>query len=180
MHNGYHELFSSFWNRIFITIDWLLASQPPEENRPNHEIWYIYIYIYIYCHPQADSFVVSQLSNVVRPTRCFNLISKPGWLNDNKYLTPGLSSSRCKWKEIFTYISSLHTRYRLPKCSIHVKSYCISSYAAATNSPHGCSTQVGWGAHILSPTNLSMDRPRNLAVFTSVGYFTPETSLKLA
>ena len=41
---------------------------------------YIYIYIYVYCHPQTDCFIVLQFFRVCRPTRCFKLVSKPGWI----------------------------------------------------------------------------------------------------
>ena len=38
---------------------------------------FIYIYIYIYCHPQTDSFIVSQLFSVARHIGCLKLGSKP-------------------------------------------------------------------------------------------------------
>ena len=41
---------------------------------------YIYTYIYTYCHPQTDSFIVSQLFSVARHTGRFKLSLKPAQL----------------------------------------------------------------------------------------------------
>ena len=77
--------------------------------------WWWYIYIYIVIHWQTVS--------------CFKPRSK-----SVRYLTPAPPSPLHKWRNFFTYIY-LHICYRLPECSIHEKSKCISAYVAACKFP---------------------------------------------
>ena len=103
---------------------------------------YIYIYIYIYCHPQTDCFVVSQLFSVARYVGHLKLGPKPAQLYIRLNIRPLGKQVYHVGKGIIRYYVAtaafvcLHfIPYRIPECSIHLKSFALCEWQPKIPSP---------------------------------------------
>ena len=116
---------------------------------------YIYIYIYIYCHPQADSFVVSQLISVARHAGHFKLGLKPAQLYIRLSIIPLSQQSTKVSSGIRTHyvIAFVCLEFALPDTSVFnsYEELCIREWQPLIPSPE-CSTPRVRGAYILSST----------------------------
>ena len=112
----------------------------------NFTYLYIYIYIYIYCHPQTDSFVISQFFIVARLARCFKLGLIPSWLYISQVSYPRDIVILCVNEGIF-----LHTSFYIYVIGYLIleKWYFVSTYVEAGKYPHQSARAAGISIYIV-------------------------------
>ncbi len=93
-----------------------------------HTHTYIYIYIYKYCHPQTDSFVVSQLFSAARHVEHLKLRSKLAQLYVRLSIRPLDQQAyhvSCGIMIVVAFVCLHFIPYRIPEWSIRSKSFAL-------------------------------------------------------